>query len=111
VVRASAIRDGTQTVTVTAQVRNVGQRDGVEVAQLYIRLRGTSVARPVRELKGFQRVTLTAGESRSIRFTLGKDELAFWNAEPDWVIEPAAVTIWVGSDAHSGESVELAITE
>jgi beta-glucosidase len=111
VVRASAIRDGTQAVTVTAQVRNVSERDGVAVAQLYIRLRGTSVARPVRELKGFQRVTLAGGESRSVRFTLGKDELAFWNAEPDWVIEPAAVTVWVATDAHSGESVELAITE
>ena len=111
VVRASTIRDGTEAVTVTAQVRNVGRREGVAVAQLYVRLRGTSVARPVRELKGFQRVTLAAGESRSVRFTLGKDELAFWNAEPDWVIEPAAVTVWVASDANSGESVELSITE
>ena len=111
VVRASAIHDAAQTVTVTAQVRNVGELDGVDVAQLYVRLRGTSVARPVRELKGFQRITLRPGESRSIRFTLGKDELAFWNAEPDWVIEAAAVTVWVASDAHRGEGVELTITE
>jgi beta-glucosidase len=111
VISASAVNDGNATVTVTAQVHNVGTRDGAEVAQLYIRQRGTSVARPVRELKAFQRVPLRAGESNSIEFTLGKNELAFWNAEMDRTAEPAAVTVWVTNDAHSGEGVELTIAE
>jgi beta-glucosidase len=111
VLRAEAIRDGTQAVTVTAPVRNVGGRDGVEVAQLYVRLRGTSLARPVRELKGFQRVALRPGESCSLRFTLGKNELAFWNADGEWVIEPSNVTVWIAKDAQRGDGAELTITE
>jgi beta-glucosidase len=108
---AKALNSNSQTVKIAAQVRNTGTRDGVEVAQLYIRQRGTSVARPVRELKGFQRVPLAAGESRQIEFTLGKDELGFWNATMKHVSESALVSVWISKDAHSGERVELTITE
>jgi beta-glucosidase len=108
---ARAVNDGVQSVNVTCQIRNIGIRDGAEVAQLYVRQRGTSVARPVRELKGFHRVSLRGGESRSVRFTLGKDDLAFWNNDMRYTVEPAAVTVWVAKDARSGEGVELTITE
>ena len=108
---ARKINDGSASVTVTAEVRNVGPRDGVEVVQLYIRQRGTSVGRPVRELKGFQRVALRAGESRSVEFTLGREELAFWNLEMQQRVEPALVTVWVTSDAQSSDGVELKISE
>jgi beta-glucosidase len=110
VVSAAAINEGGEAVTVTADVRNVGQREGFDVAQLYVRLRGTSVARPVRELKGFQRFSLRPGESRRVRFTVGKSELAFWNEQAEWSAEPSTVTIWVAKDATSGEGVELTIT-
>ncbi len=89
----------------------MGGRDGVEVAQLYIRQRGTSVARPVRELKGFQRIALRAGESRRLEFTLGKKELSFWNIDMKEVVEPAVVTVWVGHDSQSGSHAEFTITE
>ena len=99
-------------MTVSAHVRNIGTREGAEVAQLYVRLRGTSVARPVRELKGFQRVELRPGESRCLHFTLGKSELAFWNADVQWAAQPAVATVWVAKDAHDGggEGAQFTIT-
>jgi beta-glucosidase len=109
---ARAINSGSASVKVIAEVRNAGDRDGVEVVQLYIRQRGTSVSRPVRELKGFRRVALRAGESRRVEFSLGRDELAFWNLEMKHVAEPARVTVWVAKDAYGGgDGVELEITE
>jgi beta-glucosidase len=91
-------------------VRNAGGREGVEVAQLYIRQRGTSVSRPVRELKGFRRVALRAGESRRLEFTLGRKELAFWNIDMKDTVEPASVTVWVAPNAQSGSPAEFTIT-
>ncbi len=74
-VSASALNTGTAFVTARADVTNIGSRAGVETAQLYIRLRGTSVARPVRELKGFERVALAPGETKRVEFRLGREEL------------------------------------
>jgi beta-glucosidase len=105
------LNSGSQTLRVTVEVKNVGGRDGVEVAQLYIRQRGTSVARPVRELKGFQRIALRAGESKRVEFTLGKKELSFWNIDMKKVVEPAVVTVWVGHDSQSGNHAEFTIRE
>jgi len=107
---ARALNSGSLALRVTVEVKNVGGRDGVEVAQLYIRQRGTSVARPVRELKGFQRIALRAGESRRVEFTLGEKELAFWNIDMKEVVEPAAVTVWVGPNSQSGSYGEFTIT-
>ncbi len=73
--------------------------------------RGTSVARPVRELKGFRRVPLRVGESKRIEFVLGKQELAFWNLEMKKVAEPALVKVWVGPDSASGSIAEFQIVE
>jgi beta-glucosidase len=73
----SSIQAG-ETVTVSVTVTNVGQRGGDEVAQLYIHQRYGSASRPVRELKGFQRLTFAAGESQTLRFPLGPDELRYW---------------------------------
>jgi beta-glucosidase len=108
---ASALNAGSGAVKASVAVSNVGDRDGVEVVQLYIGQRGTSVARPVRELKGFQRIALRAGESRRIEFELGASSLAFWNVDMKKVVEPAVVNVWVGPDAQSGSRAELTITE
>lgn len=91
---------------VTVDVKNAGNREAVAVPQLYINQTGTSVARPVRELKGFQRIVLRAGQSRSIEFTLSKNELSFWNIDMKEVVEPAAVKIWVSQDSQSGSPAE-----
>jgi beta-glucosidase len=87
------------------QVRSAGDRPGVEVAQSYIAQRGTSVARPVRELKGCHRVMLRPGESRQLELTLSKDELAFWNYDMKNVAELAALTVWVAPDARPGHRI------
>ena len=90
---------GTANLTVTAEVRNTGSRAADEVVQLYIRQTGTSVVRPVRELKGFRRITLAPGQSQKVEFTLGRDELRFWNIDMKDVVEPAQLTVWVAPDS------------
>ncbi|MGA2693028.1 MAG: glycoside hydrolase family 3 C-terminal domain-containing protein, partial [Opitutaceae bacterium] len=108
---ARALNQGGDPLKVTAVVKNTGRRTGTETAQLYIRLRGTSVARPVRELKGFQRVRLAPGESRRLEFTLGREELSFWNIDMKQVVEPGSLFLWVGSDSASGEPVRVEISD
>jgi beta-glucosidase len=102
---------GASALRVSAEVRNTGQRPGEEIVQLYIRLRGTSVERPVRELKGFQKITLSPGESRRVEFTLGRDELSFWNIDMRDVVEPAALTVWVAPNSISGTPAEVTISQ
>ena len=90
------------TVTVRATVSNTGRRAGDEVVQLYIRDRVASVTRPVRELRGFERVTLARGESRELTFTLDRDELGFWNTEGEFVVEPGEFDVWVADSSEGG---------
>jgi beta-glucosidase len=89
-------------VTVTTEVRNTGSRAGDEVVQLYIRDEVSSVTRPIKELKGFQRVSLAPGESRTLTFELTPHELQFWNIDMQRVVEPGTFSVMVGPD-----SVEL----
>ena len=91
-------RDGKLTVTV--EVENVGRRAGDEVVQLYIRDVAASMTRPVKELKGFQRVTLRPGEKRRIEFTLDADSLGFYNREMKFVVEPGEFKVMVGSSSE-----------
>lgn len=107
---ASSINNGESRLTVGADIRNTGSRDGTETVQLYIRLRGTSVARPVRELKGFQRVHLAAGEARHLEFSLGRDELAFWNIEMRDIVEPGSLYVWIAPDSARGTPAEVDLT-
>ena len=98
------------TIEVEATVKNVGQRAGTEVAQLYIRQRGTSVARPVRELKGFARIALSPGESRQVKFTLTGKELAFWNIDMQYTAEPCELAVWVAPDSKGGSPAMMMVT-
>jgi beta-glucosidase len=100
-------RDGA--IAVEATVKNVGPRTGVEVVQLYIRQRGTSVVRPVRELKGFEKILVGPGESRLVRFTLTKKELAFWNIEMKHVVEPGELTVWIAPNCQGGQGAKVMI--
>jgi beta-glucosidase len=101
------IRPG-DTVTVSVTVTNVGERAGDEVAQLYIHQRYGSASRPIRELKGFQRLTLAAGESQTLRFPLGPDELRYWNAATrDWVIDTTTIDVFVGGDSTAAQSASF----
>ena len=100
-----------ETVTVSVTVTNSGPRAGDEVAQLYISQRYGSASRPVRELKGFQRLSLAAGESQTLRFSLGPDELRYWNAaSKDWFIDVTAIDVFVGSDSTADQTDSFMIT-
>lgn len=96
-------------VTVTTTVRNTGQRAGDEVVQLYLRDREASVTRPIKELKGFQRVTLAAGETREVSFTLTSAAFALWNADMEEVVEPGLFDIMVGPNSIHLQTVTLDI--
>ena len=96
-------------LTATAEITNTGQRPGEEVVQLYVRLQGTSVAQPVRALKGFQRVTLRTGETKKVTFDLGPEALALWNDRNQFAVEPAKVSIWIASDSTQGTKAEVEI--
>ncbi len=108
---AAAVERGGASLTVGAEVRNTGSREGTEVVQLYIRLRGTSVARPVRELKGFERVHLAPGETKHVAFKLGRDELAIWGIEEKWAVEPCSLYVWVAPDSVHGVPARVEIGE
>jgi beta-glucosidase len=86
-------------VTVNVEVENVGPRAGDEVVQLYLRDVSASVARPVRELKGFQRVTLRPGEKRRLEFTLTPELLGFYNRDMHFVVEPGEFKVMVGTSS------------
>jgi beta-glucosidase len=96
-------------VTVTTVVRNTGARAGDEVVQLYLRDREASITRPVKELKGFQRVTLAPGEAKEVSFTLASDTFALWNADMEEVVEPGLFDIMVGPNSVDLQTVTLEI--
>jgi beta-glucosidase len=85
------------TVTVSVDITNTGQRAGDEVAQLYVHDVASSVVRPVKELRGFQRLTLQSGEKRTVTFTLPAAKLAFWDEKTHaFLVEPGAFELMVG---------------
>jgi beta-glucosidase len=97
-------------LSVSTEITNTGSRAAETLAQLYIRLEGTSVAMPVRMLKGFQRVALAPGESRKVTFDVSANTFAFWGAENRFGVEPAHVTVWVAPNSAEGQSATLEIT-
>ena len=92
------------TLTVNVNVKNSGKRAGDEIVQLYLRDRVASLTRPVKELKGFQRISLAAGATKTVQFTLGADHWGMYNQQMEWVVEPGEFDVWVGP--HSQEGLE-----
>jgi beta-xylosidase len=86
-------------ITTTATVSNTGDRAGDEVVQLYVRDPRASVTRPVLELKGFVRVTLAPGESKSVVFTTPAGQLGFYDRDLDYVVEPGTIEVFVGTSS------------
>jgi beta-glucosidase len=89
------------TVTVRADVTNSGSVAGTDVAQLYIHDKVASVLQPVRKLSGFQRITLAPGQTRTVRFTLGRDQLGYYDNNARFVVEPGAFDVWVGDSSDA----------
>ena len=105
---ATTTPDGTTSVSVT--VTNTGEREADEVVQLYLHQRHGEASRPVRELKGFQRVTLAAGESRQVDFALGPAERRYWNAAVrDWVVDSSVFDVWVGGSSTAAATTSFEI--
>jgi beta-glucosidase len=98
-------------ILVSVVVRNTGPVAGTEVAQLYIRNIGGSVEEPVRELRGFQRVTLKPGESRQLQFSLSFRELSYYNLDMERVIEPTEYDVWVGGSSDATLGTQFEVTE
>jgi beta-glucosidase len=100
-------------VTVSVDLKNTGEREGDEVVQLYLHQRSGTSSRPVRELKGFQRIALKPGETRTLRFTLTPDDLRYWSAAiGSWVEDETVFDVWVGgsSAANLAASFEIGKT-
>jgi beta-glucosidase len=96
---------------VSVDVENKGAVAGDEVVQLYIHQRAGSASRPVRELKGFERIALAAGEKKTVHFTLGREELKFWSPETKtWVVEPEEFDVWAGGDSKATLHSEFQVT-
>jgi beta-glucosidase len=106
---ASALNHGlssgekaTAAMTAEAEVTNTGLRPGDETVQLYIRLLGTSVAEPVRMLKGFQTISIAPGETKKVRFELKPEAFAIWNDRNQFAVEAAKLNIWISPDSAHG---------
>jgi beta-glucosidase len=97
-------------VTVSVDVRNTGKVAGDEVVQLYLHDVVSSVTRPIKELKGFKRVTLAPGESKTVQFTLDREAFALWNQDMKRVVEPGAFEIMVGPNSVDLKTVTVDIT-
>jgi len=95
--------------TVEAEISNTGARAGEETVQLYVRLQGTSVAQPVRALKGFQRVALAPGEKKTVKFELKPEAFAIWNDRNEFAAEPAKVSVWISPDSAHGSEAQIEI--
>jgi beta-glucosidase len=98
-------------VKVSLEITNTGDRNGAEVVQLYVKDLESSVDRPEKELKEFQKVEIDSGEKKTVEFILGDDAFAFWDDDAKkWVVEPGIFEIRVGSsskDIRLVEQVEL----
>jgi beta-glucosidase len=101
-VAGAPTKDDPDAHTVTVDVSNTGQRSGDEVVQLYLRDVVSSVTRPVKELKGFERVTLKPGETKTVSFPIGHDALGFWKTTKDFVVEPGKFDVTVGGSSAGG---------
>jgi beta-glucosidase len=97
---------------VQVDVTNSGKVAGDAVVQIYIHQRWGSASRPVRQLKGFKRVALKPGETQTLKFPLGKDELEFWSPQTKaWAVEPSTFDVWAGEDSTASLHTELNVTE
>ena len=88
-------------IRVSVDVTNTGNLEGEEVVQLYIRDLIGSITRPVRELKAFEKVALKAGETKTVNFTLGKEQLQFYTLNGKWEVEPGDFDVFVGGDSRA----------
>lgn len=107
---ATTIKKGSK-VTATATITNTGTRDGDEIVQFYIHDRFASIVRPVKELKGFQRIHLAKGESKTVSFDIDASTLSYYDANGNTVLEPGDFDIMIGPNSRDVNSVKLTVVE
>lgn len=90
-----------ESINIKVDITNDGAMEAVEIVQMYVRDRFGSVTRPVRELKGFQRISLKAGETRTVTFDLHTHQLSFYNKEMKYVTESGDFDLWIGGDSNA----------
>ncbi|MFN3761242.1 MAG: beta-glucosidase BglX [Algoriphagus aquaeductus] len=98
-----------QQVKIKVNVKNTGPREGEEVVQLYLHDHFSSLTRPVRELKGFQKISLQPGEVKSLEFLLGKEELGFFDGEGNLQVEPGEFTVMIGGSSKAELALKFEI--
>jgi len=96
-------------ITISADITNTGKRAGNELVQLYVRDLVGSVTRPVRQLKGFQRLVLQPGETQRVTFNLTEEMLAFCRSDGSWGVEPGGFHVWVAADSATGLRGEFSL--
>jgi len=97
---------------VSVDITNTGSVPGDAVAQMYIHQHYGSASRPVRELKGFERIALQPGETKTLTFRLGEDQLHYWNPQSKgWVVEPTQFDVWAGEDSTASLHTEFTTTQ
>jgi beta-glucosidase len=96
-------------VLVSCKITNTGDREGDEVAQLYVHQKTASVVTPVKALKGFWRIHLKPGESKTVAFHLKQSDLAVWNANQEWQVEPGEYTVMIGGNSSANLSANFSL--
>lgn len=94
-------------LTAECAITNTGKYDAAEVVQFYVRDVVASLARPVRELKGFQKINLKAGETKTVKFEISASELGFWHQDNTYSAEPGEFQVWISPDSQSGEPISF----
>ena len=98
-----------QRVTASVEVTNTGERDGAEVVQLYVRDLVGIITRPVRELKGFEKIFLRAGETKTVSFEITDDMLGFYDGDLNWTVESGDFDIMIGTDSRNVKTARLTL--
>ena len=96
-------------IAATVSVKNTGAVDGTETVQLYVRDKVASLVRPVKELKGFKKVNLKAGEEKQVTIEVNKNDLGYYNAKMEYVVEPGKFTLWMGHDSSCELNTEFSL--
>ena len=98
-------------ITASVEITNTGNYDGKEVVQLYIRDLVGSVTRPVKELKGFQKIALKKGEKKTVSFEISEEDLKFYNSDLEFVAEPGMFDVFIGTNSDTTEKVQFELVQ
>lgn len=101
----SRLKNG-ESFKISVKVKNAGDTDGKETVQLYIKDEVSSVVRPLRELKGYKKIFVKAGETVNVEFVIGFEELSFYNAKLEKTVEPGEFTVYVGNDCTTNNAIK-----